>query len=119
MEVSRQDLLNIVEQASTLSERLGVGGSPSHRHHFIRDEAKVNEKQIISRLEAWCQIVAQGNPEKFAKRLAWDGMDFSTIVSVLGAVRLADAQQLPIWAETLREACKQTWKHGMQVRIAV
>jgi type 2 lantibiotic biosynthesis protein LanM len=110
VEVSRQDLLKIVEPASTLSERLGVERSPSRKHSFIPDEAKVNEKLIASRLEAWCQLVAQGNPEKFAKHLAWDGLDTSTVANILGDVHLTDAQQLPSWAETLREALQADLK---------
>jgi type 2 lantibiotic biosynthesis protein LanM len=102
MEVSRQDLIKIVEQASTLTERLS--------ECFIPDESQTNEKLITSRWETWCQVVAQGNPEKFAKRLAWDGLDSSTVVSVLGDVRLVDAQQLPIWAETLREVLQADWE---------
>jgi type 2 lantibiotic biosynthesis protein LanM len=104
MKASQQDLLKIVEQASTLTERLG--------DCFIPDKAKINEKLIISRLETWCQVAAQGNPEKFAKRLAWDGLDASTVVSVLGAVRLADGKQLPTWAHTLREVLQANLETG-------
>jgi len=104
MQISQQDVLKIVEQASTLTERLGK--------HFISDESQTNEKLIASRLEAWCQSVAQGNLEKFTKRLAWDGLDTSTVANVLGDVRLADTQQLPIWAETLREALQANWETG-------
>ncbi|WP_414581495.1 type 2 lanthipeptide synthetase LanM family protein [Scytonema sp. PCC 10023] len=102
MKVSQQDLLKIVEQASTFTERLSK--------HFIPDDSQTNEKLIASGLEAWCQVVAQGNPEKFAKRLTWDGLDSSSIASVFGDVRLANAQQLPSWAETLREALQADWK---------
>ncbi|GET37482.1 type 2 lanthipeptide synthetase LanM family protein [Microseira wollei] len=103
MQVSQQDLLKIVLEASTLSERLGD-------RFCIADESTVNEKLITSRLEAWCQVVAQGNSEKFAKRLAWDGLDCNIVASVLGDVCLADAQQLPVWAETLREALQTDWE---------
>ncbi len=102
MQVSQQDLLKIVEQASTLSERLG--------DRFIPEESQINEKLITSRWEAWCQVVAQGNPEKFAKRLAWDGLDSSAVASVLGSVRLTDPKHLPVWAETLREALQTDWQ---------
>jgi type 2 lantibiotic biosynthesis protein LanM len=102
MEVSQQDLIKIVEAATTLTETLDK--------RFIFDEAKVNEKLINSRLEAWRQVVAQGNPEKFAKRLAWDGLDSSSIDNVLSDTRLADAQQLPSWTESLREALQTDWK---------
>jgi type 2 lantibiotic biosynthesis protein LanM len=104
MQISQQDLLKVVEQASTLTGRLGK--------HFIPDESQINEKLIAPRLEAWCQVVAQGNPEKFAKRLAWDGLDTSIAANVLGDVHLADTQQLPIWAETLREALQADWETG-------
>lgn len=102
MEVSQQDLLKIVEQASTLTERLG--------ECFIRDQSQTNEKLITSRWETWCQVVAPGNSEKFAKRLVWDELDFSTVVRVLGDVRLADPKQLPVWTETLREALQTNWE---------
>jgi type 2 lantibiotic biosynthesis protein LanM len=104
MKVSQQDLLTIVEQTSRLTERLAK--------HFIPDESQTNERLIASRLEAWCQVVAQGNPEKFAKRLAWDGLDISTVANVLGDVRLANVQQLPSWTETLRQALQIGWETG-------
>jgi type 2 lantibiotic biosynthesis protein LanM len=102
MEVSQQDLIKIVEQASTLTEKLG--------DRFIPNESQTNEKLIISRLEAWCQVVAQGNPEKFAKRLAWDNLDCKAVGNVLGSVHLADSKQLPVWAETLRSALQTDWE---------
>jgi type 2 lantibiotic biosynthesis protein LanM len=110
MEISQEDLLKIVEQASTLSERLGVGQSSCLRYQFIPNQVEDNEKLTMSRLKTWCQIVAQGNPEKLAKRLVWDDLDSGTIFRVLGAVRLADGQQLPVWAETLREALQVDWE---------
>ncbi|NEU76297.1 type 2 lantipeptide synthetase LanM [Hassallia byssoidea VB512170] len=102
MEVSQEDLIKIVEQASTLSERLGKC--------FIKNESQTNEKLFISRLEAWCQVVAQGNPEKFAKRLAWDGLDSKAVGNVLGSICLADSKQLPVWTETLRSALQTDWE---------
>jgi len=102
MKVSQQDLLKIVEQASTLSERLG--------NCFVPDKAGDNDKLTMPRLKTWCQVVTQGNPEKLAKRLVWDNLDVSTMVRVLGTVRLADEQQLPVWVETLREALLTDWE---------
>lgn len=96
MEVTQQDLLKIVERASTLTERLST--------RFIPDQVNVNDKQARSRLEAWCRVVAQGNPDNFAKRLAWDGLNTNTVVNVLGDVRLADTKELPAWTKTLWEA---------------
>ncbi|MBW4450417.1 MAG: type 2 lantipeptide synthetase LanM family protein [Spirirestis rafaelensis WJT71-NPBG6] len=102
MEVSQEDLIKIVEQASTLTEKLGK--------RFIPNESQTNEKLIISRLEAWCQVVGQGNPEKFAKRLAWDNLDSNAVSSVLGSVHLPDAKQFPVWTETLRSALQTDWE---------
>lgn len=96
MEISKQDLIQIVERASTISERLSAG--------FLPDEAQVDERLINSRLEKWCQVVAQGNQEKFAKRLAWDGLDINTVRRALGVVHLPDRQPLPSWVETLKSA---------------
>ncbi|BAZ20540.1 lanthionine synthetase C family protein [Kalymmatonema gypsitolerans NIES-4073] len=105
MEVSQQDLLKIVEQASTLSERLGDAlPQAAPRLRFVPNEAQDNDKLIMSRLKTWCQVVAQGNPDKLAKRLVWDDLDSGALVRVLGSVRLADTLQLPVWAETLRDA---------------
>ncbi|KAB8330745.1 type 2 lantipeptide synthetase LanM [Scytonema tolypothrichoides VB-61278] len=100
MHVSQQDLLKIAEQASRLVERLG--------YCFVPDEAEDN-KLAMSRLKAWCQVVAQSNSEKLAKRLVWDELDSGTIVKVLGAVRLVNEEQLPVWTETLREALQTDW----------
>jgi type 2 lantibiotic biosynthesis protein LanM len=104
MEVSQQDLIKIVEQASTITERLSA--------LFMPDVGRANHKLIDSRIEQWCQVVAQGNQEIFAKRLAWDELDVDTIHQVLGNVRLTDAQQLPVWAETLREALQASLETG-------
>ncbi|NJM71735.1 MAG: type 2 lantipeptide synthetase LanM [Scytonema sp. RU_4_4] len=101
MDVSQQALLKIAEQSSTLAERLG--------HCFVPDEAEDNKKLAMSRLKTWCQVVAQSNPEKLAKRLVWDGLDSNTIVEALGAVHLVNGQELPVWMETLREVLQTDW----------
>ncbi len=95
MKFSTRNLIKIVERASTLHERLGAGFTP--------DEFQANNNLSNSRLEKWCQVVAQGNKKKFEKRLVWDGLDTSTVRHTLGAIRLADDQYLPSWVETLRE----------------
>ena len=102
MKLTQEDLIQIVEQASTLTEQLS--------NSFIPDETTINEQLIKSRWETWCQVVAQGNSEKFAKRLAWDGLDSNSVDTVFGSVRLPDAQQLPVWTETLREALETDWE---------
>lgn len=94
MQISQEDLIKIVEQASTINERLGT--------EFLLNHILDNDNVINSRIENWCQVVAQGNQEQFEKRLVWDGLDFKTMRQVLGSVYLADKQNLPAWAETLK-----------------
>ncbi|MBW4562712.1 MAG: type 2 lantipeptide synthetase LanM family protein [Mojavia pulchra JT2-VF2] len=102
MEVSQEDLITIVEEASTLAERL--------RAHFIPNKTLVDEKLISLRWKAWCQVVAQGNSEKFAKRLAWGDRDFNAVSSILGSVCLGETKKLPLWAETLQSALQTNWE---------
>ncbi|WP_414543910.1 type 2 lanthipeptide synthetase LanM family protein [Nostoc sp. CCY0012] len=102
MEVSQEDLIKIVEEASTLTERLET--------RFIPNETSADEKLISSRWEMWCQVVAQENPEKFAKRLAWDDQNSKAVGTVLGSVYISEAQKLPLWAETLQQALRTDWE---------
>jgi type 2 lantibiotic biosynthesis protein LanM len=104
MELSKEALIEIVCKASTISERL--------KTKFLFKESKANDAIINSKLEKWCQIVAQGNWQQFEKRLAWDGLDLSIIRCVLGSVYIANdglatdfvLQTLPAWVETLKKA---------------
>ena len=100
MQFSKQDLIKITEQACTLTERLSS--------KFLLNEIQENDALVNSRIKQWCQVVAQGNWEKFEQRLAWDGLDLSTVRRALGSVRIRDEQQLPTWAETLNECLKAT-----------
>ncbi|KYC40661.1 Lanthionine synthetase C family protein [Scytonema hofmannii PCC 7110] len=98
MEFSKKELVNIVERASTITERLGTG--------FLPNDALEFDDIVPSRLEKWCQIVAKGDQEKFEKRLAWDGLTLDTVRRVLGSVHMADEQNLPPWVKTLNEGIK-------------
>jgi type 2 lantibiotic biosynthesis protein LanM len=103
MKVTPEDLIQIVEQASTLTEQLS--------NSFIPDETDINEQLIKFRWKTWCQVVAQGNLDKFTKRLAWDGLvDFNSIATLFGSVCLADTKHLPVWTETLRTALEIDWE---------
>jgi lantibiotic modifying enzyme len=57
---------------------------------------------VRSQIERWCQIVTKGDLEKFQKRLAWDGLNLSTVRPAFGSIRLSDAQKLPLWVETFK-----------------
>ncbi|MBD0347497.1 MAG: DUF4135 domain-containing protein, partial [Coleofasciculus sp. Co-bin14] len=94
MQCSRQNLISIVERASTISERLG----PKFTFDDQTDQALINQ-----RLKKWCEAVTKGNQQKFEKRLAWDNLTIQKICGALGTVRLVDDRRLPDWAETLAE----------------
>ncbi|MFT3776422.1 MAG: type 2 lanthipeptide synthetase LanM family protein [Minicystis sp.] len=91
--LGHDDLVSIVERASSMFERLGddlvaVDGAESDR---------------ARRLSEWKNIVADGDDERFTKRLAWDGLDQAAVWKALGPVRLADRRALPGWSLLLGE----------------
>jgi type 2 lantibiotic biosynthesis protein LanM len=95
MKFFHRDIIEIAGRASTISERL--------KDSLPSDGIEANESLIKSRLEKWCQVVAQGNEERFAKRLSWDGLDIKSICRILGAVRLANEQPLADWVKLLEK----------------
>ena len=99
--ISEQDLIEIVEQASTIAERL----SPD----FETSATVADERSIARRLKRWNQVVAQGDLEQFNKRLAWDNLDLNTIKAVLGEVKLTQPASLPQWAKTLKASLETSF----------
>ena len=94
MKISQADLIAIVERASTIDERLS--------DRFAAPE-QLDHKLINSRIEKWCQTVAKGDRDKFAKNLAWSDLKLEEIDYIFGNVCLADGQTLPDWTKTLQE----------------
>lgn len=92
--ISFQEIFQIIEKSSTISERLG--------DKFSLNTGVVDTNFVDSRVANWCQTVAEGDWEKFAKRLAWDDLDLDKVRSLLGAVRSIDEYDLPGWANTLK-----------------
>jgi type 2 lantibiotic biosynthesis protein LanM len=106
-EVTQSDLANIVVRASSLSERLNKGW-------FEVNTAPVNEQQGSEEsLNRWCQIVAQGNWQKFQKRLLWDGVDVDTVRAVISSPPIPNNQNLPSWSTTLKEIIQMSSVWGM------
>jgi len=93
---TQSDILQIVSQASFLFERLSD-------EHIQENFTQVNEQEADTRLAHWCKVVAQGNWEKFQKRLEWEGWNIERVRQVLGTVPVLDSQALPNWATTLTE----------------
>jgi type 2 lantibiotic biosynthesis protein LanM len=98
--LSESDLIEIVEQASTIAERL----SPD-----FEASSTIDENEISRRLERWYQVVAQGDVEQFNKRLAWDNLDLDTVKAVLGKVKLTQPASLPQWAKTLKASLESSF----------
>ncbi|HEX7169286.1 MAG TPA: type 2 lanthipeptide synthetase LanM, partial [Rubrobacter sp.] len=93
--LSEQDLVEIVERASTLEERLSGDFVPVEG----ADAALVDE-----RLEAWSQALGRGDRDRLGRRLAWDGLDPETVRPALGPVRLREGARLPEWSRLVAEA---------------
>ena len=91
--ISERALVEIVERASTLDERLGDDFVPSEGG----DAALIDR-----RFEAWSRALGRG--DRLRRRLAHDGLDPKTIRSALGPVRLREGARLPEWSGLLAEA---------------
>ncbi|MBW4494007.1 MAG: type 2 lantipeptide synthetase LanM family protein [Oscillatoria princeps RMCB-10] len=107
MTVTNAELAEIVARASSLYERLG------------KSAGEVDEQQVQERLAQWCQVIAKGNWDKFQKRLAWDGLDVAEIAPALGSLPVADCENLPGWAETLREVIQTTYKQFSTSQLSI
>ncbi len=93
-----EELARVAASASTLQERLegtwvssppvsnGIGGELAER-----------------RLADWKRIAAGGDPELFARRLAWGGLDEPSVRRSLGGAALRDPSNPPAWTALLRE----------------
>jgi type 2 lantibiotic biosynthesis protein LanM len=94
-----RELRHIVASSSTLFERLDgtveLCGRPE------------DEPVIAARLAEWRRVAAQDDPRRFARRLAWDGLDEAAVRRALGPARLAASSPLPAWATTLAELLRE------------
>ena len=106
--ISTNSLVQIVEKASTIFERLSA--------EFVPKNFEGEQDLINSRLEKWCQVSANGNEQKFIKRLTWDGIDVDTVRPALGNVSLV-GQDLPNWTHTLRKAMEVASSIAQEVFI--
>lgn len=82
-------VLEIVERATTLRERL-MPGSPV--------TARGDAEQAGASIDAWCNAAAKGDAAAFARRLERDGLDLAGAHRALATVRAAPGAPLPEWA---------------------
>lgn len=91
-------------QAATLDER---------RAHGVRDADAVAEG-IDALLERWRQACAAGDPERYARRLAWDGWDLPSIAAVLGP---GSYPAPPAWQVELDAALEALRREGLETLL--
>lgn len=92
----RDTLIAIIEKSATLAERLSG--------EFVPINDPTEAEIIETRLSTWIQTAAHGDPERFRKRLEWDGLTLEQVKPLLGSVRRRDPDALlPRWAEFLGE----------------
>ena len=95
--MSERDLVEIIERASTIDERLGDDFVPAES-----GDAALAER----RLEAWSQALGKGDWDRLRRRLAWDGLDPESVRPALGPVCLREGVPLPEWSKLLAEALR-------------
>jgi hypothetical protein len=88
----RAPVVDIVERASTLRERLSSAPLTAPGDGSVHDSALI---------DAWRAAAAKGDAEAFARRLARDGLDGRAVDRALGPVRVAPGASLPEWAMLL------------------
>jgi type 2 lantibiotic biosynthesis protein LanM len=101
MILTHKELLKIVEQGSTLLERLEGCFTPSPSTNARID------KKIEARLKEWRKVVAEGDEELFANRLKFSGLDLDTVRPLLGNVQMDGQASLPEWTKLLNEILQQ------------
>jgi type 2 lantibiotic biosynthesis protein LanM len=105
MRYSDGELRELIGRATPLFER-----NAERFVATIAAEASGDGRVAYDRLARWRRtVVGYGDPSRFARRLAWDGLDEVTVRPWLGRVRLRDDQPLPAWSSTLNavlESCR-------------
>lgn len=94
MPICEDDLKEIIERASTFSERLNGG--------FEHAASEVDDARIDALVLHWQELVAPGDEAAFRRRLAWDGLDVAALRRGLARPCLVADAPLPEWAVTLQ-----------------
>jgi type 2 lantibiotic biosynthesis protein LanM len=95
-----EELTKLIQESTTMYERL--------KNNSIDIDSKKLVKKRNSLVEQWCKVVAQGNRDKFEKRLALDNIDPTRVPHLLHSTDTVDIQNLPNWLQTLNEVIKYT-----------
>lgn len=96
-ELSQLELASITAKAISIFERI-------ESNLFEVDMTQNSEQNFTDkRLERWCEIVADGNWEKFYKRLNLAGWNIDRLRAAMGEIKAVDVTVLPSWSATLKE----------------
>ncbi len=90
----KHSVIDVAFDAMTIFERLNAGATPLRKKH--------NEKFIKSIITQWSNNCADGDMEKFQRRLAWDQLDINSISSVLSSSP-SHTLRIPDWSVTLEQ----------------
>src|SRR5262245_41413772 len=103
MSLDRHRLIQIVHHASTLAERLGAAVPPPGPSHSDLDQARIARRKAL---------IAEGDGERFQRRLVWDGLDLDAVSGALGPPMSSSEAGLPAWAELLAAAVTRVRADG-------
>ncbi len=92
--------------AASLAERLAGGYAP-----LETPAARAVAESLLTR---WRELAARGDPETFARRLAWEGWDLAAVRRGLAPGRPNTGSGLPHWTATWREISREMAGPGRQ-----
>lgn len=101
MTAHESEIERIVRAAASLSERIAANANATAP---VSAELAPSES-ADARLERWIVQAAPGNPEKFARRLGWEGLDRVAAIRMLSHDGGISGPE-PAWAPTLRRLMK-------------
>lgn len=107
MKLSQQELNRIIRHSMTLDEWLKLDFSSEP----LLDQ---DNPTVDKRLNTWCEIVAEGDWEKFEQRLAWDELDLFKAKKVVSSVNTIEDIPHPPWTEILNECLENASTINLQ-----
>jgi type 2 lantibiotic biosynthesis protein LanM len=91
-----------MKYSDTELRSLAARATPLHQRSRGGVEPHGSESDAVVRLQQWRHTLSvEGDSDILVRRLALDGLDLQNCLPFLGAVRLADQEPLPAWAERL------------------
>ncbi|WP_219892029.1 type 2 lanthipeptide synthetase LanM family protein [Chamaesiphon polymorphus] len=111
MELNQSTIATIFSHSTFISEWLSAA-------ELQLDPAQIDESKAKIRLDRWCQVVAQGNWDKFQLWLDGNGWELERVRLLLGSNLHKTDRPLPDWATTLSEILQSTRSVKNNDRIA-